>query len=99
MQAGLHFCNVCEEHYVKKGMCKATLNINFQNISLTTHIHLSDDRKSILSHALQSSCKNVESEQDRANTTMIRSLHCIIQEDLPFAKYKQFVELMNSFNC
>ncbi|XP_060566971.1 E3 SUMO-protein ligase KIAA1586-like isoform X2 [Ruditapes philippinarum] len=96
------YCNICEQHNVKNGMCKAAQNRNFQNSTLTRHADLPEHRKFIVAPALQSdfasACKKVVAEQDKAIIAMIRILHWIVQEDLPLTKFKPLVGLMNSFN-
>jgi hypothetical protein len=93
------YCNICKEHNVKHGMCKAAHNRNFQNSSLTRHADLPEHRKFIVAPALQSdfasACNKVVAEQDKAIIAMIRILHWIVQEDLPLTKFKPLVGLMN----
>lgn len=94
------YCQICTDAGKKNAMTKSAKNDNFQNSTLTRHAGLPEHKMLIEAPKHKADLKAVmekhSSKQDTAVKVLLKCVHWLSTEDLPFLKYKSLLNFLHS---
>ena len=94
------FCQICTDGGNFNALHRKNENKNFQNSTLSCHADLDEHKKQApkLRSDMNIVLKKGESKKDAAATVLLKLVHWLAIEDLPFTKYESLLKLLLSFS-
>ena len=93
------FCKLCTEAKKTNGLSKSARCTNFMTTTLQRHVELNEHKMLVEAPRLrkdrEKTQKKMESKQDIAANLLLRTVHFLIKEDIPFVKFKSFLEYLH----